>query len=274
MLLNSFEEKVGVSVVAKKELLWWKERLTLRNGRSLISSQAQIIIHSDSSLQGWGASCQCLTIMSAWSVEEWKSQINILDFKATKLAVISFTLKEKNTILVDIRMTNMTVLSYLIKMEGTKNKKFTVISKEILQHLLKRKIKITVEFLSGSMNVKVDRESRQTRDSSEWKLNSTIVSKFCKIRGIPEMDLFALRVWHHYLSIRPGKCALSVRVGIFFRYPELTSLCMLFPFCTKRKGFSETTSGSVSNAYNKPIKARLTMLSRASPAEKLNLLVI
>ena len=159
-------------------------------------------------------------------------------------------------------------------MEGTKNKKFTVISKEILQYLLKRKIKITAKFLPGLMNVKADRESRQTRDSSEWKLSSTIFSKFCKIRGIPEMDLFALRVSHHYLSIRPGKLALSIRVGIFFRYPELTSLCMLFPFCTKRKGFSETTSGSVSNAYNKPIKARLTMLSRASSAEKLNLLVI
>ena len=58
---NSFEEKVEVSVEARKELLWWKENLTLCNSRSLISSPPQIIISSDASLQGWGASCHRLT---------------------------------------------------------------------------------------------------------------------------------------------------------------------------------------------------------------------
>ena len=58
---NSFEEKVEISVEARKELLWWKENLTLCNGRSLISSPPQIIISSDASLQGWGASCHRLT---------------------------------------------------------------------------------------------------------------------------------------------------------------------------------------------------------------------
>ena len=50
---KSFEEKVEISVEAKKELLWWKETLSLCNGRSLISSPPQIIISSDASLQGW-----------------------------------------------------------------------------------------------------------------------------------------------------------------------------------------------------------------------------
>ena len=46
------------------------------------------------------------------------------------------------------------------------------------------------------MNVEADRESRQTRDSSEWKLNSTIFMKLCQIRGAPEMVLFTSRVSH------------------------------------------------------------------------------
>ena len=40
---NSFEEKVTISLEARKELLWWKENLTLCNGRSLISPPPQII---------------------------------------------------------------------------------------------------------------------------------------------------------------------------------------------------------------------------------------
>ena len=45
--------------------------------------------------------------------------------------------------------------------------------------------------------------SRQTRDSNKRKLNPTIFMKLRQIRGIPEMDLFALRVSHqlpHYIS--------------------------------------------------------------------------
>ena len=46
---NSFQEKVEILVQARKELLWWKENLTLCNGRSLISPSPQIIRSSDAS---------------------------------------------------------------------------------------------------------------------------------------------------------------------------------------------------------------------------------
>ena len=91
-------------------------------------------------------------------------------------------IKERDAISVHVRMDNMTALSYLIKMGDTKNQEFTVIRKEIWQYLLKRKITVTAEYLPGSMNVKADRESRKTRDSSQWKLNPTIYMKLYQIR--------------------------------------------------------------------------------------------
>ena len=51
-------------------------------------------------------------------MEERKFHINVLELKAVKLAVMSFTLKERNGISVHIRMGNMTALSYLMKMGG------------------------------------------------------------------------------------------------------------------------------------------------------------
>ena len=90
-------------------------------------------------------------------------------------------IKERDAISVHIRMDNMTALSYLIKMGDIKNQELTVIRKEIWQYLLKKKITITAKYLPGSMNVKADKESRKTRDSSEWKLNPTIYMKLYQI---------------------------------------------------------------------------------------------
>ena len=43
---------------------------------------------------------------------------------------------------------------------GNKNQELIAISKEIWQYLLKRKIRLTAEYLPGSMNVEAERESR------------------------------------------------------------------------------------------------------------------
>ena len=156
---NSFEEKVEISVETRKELLRWKENLTLCSGRSLISSPPQIIISSDASPPGWGASCHRLTTGEPWSMAERKFHINALELKTAKLDIMPFTLKERETLPVHIGMDNMTALSYLMKMEGgTKNQELTAISKEIWQYLLKQKVTITAEYLPGSMNVEGDRE--------------------------------------------------------------------------------------------------------------------
>ena len=120
--------------------------------------------------------------------------------------------KRYNTVSVHMRMDHMTALSYLMKMWGIKNQELTAISKEIWQYLLKRKFTITAEFLPGSMNPEADRESRQTRNSSEWKLNPTIFMKLCQIRETSEMDLFASRVSHQlpqYISSH-GNDALQI----------------------------------------------------------------
>ena len=61
-------------------------------------------------------SCQFPATGGFWSVEEWKFHINVLELKVDKLAIMSFTLKERDAVSVHIRMDNMTVLSYLTKM--------------------------------------------------------------------------------------------------------------------------------------------------------------
>ena len=66
-----------------------------------------------------------------WSMEERMFYIKVLELKAAKLAIMSFTLKEGDAISIRIHMGIMTVLSYLMKIGGTKNQELTAISKEI-----------------------------------------------------------------------------------------------------------------------------------------------
>ena len=164
-----------------------------------------------------------------------KFHINVLELKAAKLAIMSFTLKERDAISIDTCMDNITAPSYLMKIGGTKSQELTAISKEIWQYLLKWKIKIAAEYLPGSMNEKADRESRQSRDSSKWKLNPTIFMKLCQIRGTPQVDLEGITPITP--TTYPGKAILSVKAGMLFRYPGLTSLCTLFPLLHSLEGF-------------------------------------
>ena len=76
-------------------------------------------------------------------MEERKFHINVLELKAAKLPIMSFTLKERDAISIHISMDNMTALSYLIKMGGIKNQELNAISKEIWQYLLKQNNTIT-----------------------------------------------------------------------------------------------------------------------------------
>lgn len=62
-------------------------------------------------------------------MEERKSHINVLWLTTAKLAIMLFTILEKDGISVHIRMGKMTVLSHLMKMGGTNNQEIFAASR-------------------------------------------------------------------------------------------------------------------------------------------------
>lgn len=120
-----------ISVEASKELLRWKKNLTRCNGRPFISSSLEIITSLDALLKDWRASCQGHTAKGTWSMEKRKSHINVSWLNAAKLAIMLFTILEKDGISFHIRTGKMTVLSHLMKMGGTNNQEIFAASREI-----------------------------------------------------------------------------------------------------------------------------------------------
>ena len=84
---HSYQQKIVLDHQSKTELLWWITNLDLCNGRSLIQRPAQVLIQTDASKKGWGATCNGISTGGMWSAQEMKYHINILELLAVKLAI-------------------------------------------------------------------------------------------------------------------------------------------------------------------------------------------
>ena len=122
-----------------------------------------------------------------------------------KRAILTFT-KDKSVTAIHLQIDNMTALSYLVKMGGSLSPELLQVAKEIWDYLLANGIAVTAEYLPSSLNIQADWQSRNHRDSSDWKLNPKIFPQIVKIRGIPQIYLFASRLNHRlpkYMSWHP-----------------------------------------------------------------------
>ena len=210
---NSYQTKIKLSQHSLAELKWWKVNLLLQNGKPLKIGMPQLIIKIDASKKGWGAVCQGITTGGTWSYHERTKHINVLEHIAVKLAISTFT-RGKSVRTIHLQIDNMTALSYLVKMGGTRSPELLQVAKEIWDYLLANGIAVTAEYLPSSLNIQADWQSRNHKDSSDWKLNPKIFSQIVKIRGIPQIDLFASQLNHQlpkYMSWHPdpGSCAVD-----------------------------------------------------------------
>ena len=164
-----------------------------------------MIIDSDASLTGWGATSQNQRIGGPWSQTECRMHINCLELLAATLAVKTF-LKNKNRMSVLLRLDNTTAVAYINNLGGTISKDLVDLAKSLWMWCLERNIHIIAQHLPGVQNVIADAESRTMIDWSDWQLNPVIISKILPIFGPIEVDMFASRLTAQcpaYFSWRP-----------------------------------------------------------------------
>ena len=117
---GNYSSEIRLSEGVKTELQWLVQILHLNNGRSVISYSPQLIIASDASLEGWVAFCQGHKTRGHWTLSEKKNHINILELRAAKYAVLTFTHLYPTAKIIHIKMDNIVALSYLMKIGGTR----------------------------------------------------------------------------------------------------------------------------------------------------------
>ena len=75
----SFETEVTLDQPAKDELKWWIQELQKWNGRPVLPPNPDLILETDVSLLGWGATANGMNTAGLWSATERESHINHLE---------------------------------------------------------------------------------------------------------------------------------------------------------------------------------------------------
>ena len=185
---NSYQTKIKLSQHLLAQLKWWKENLLFQNGKPLKIAIPQFIIQTYASKKGWGAVCQGTTTGGTWSYQERTKHINLLELIAVKFAILTFT-RGKSVTTVHLQIGNMTALPCFLKMGGgggvggggwIHSQELLQVAMEIWDYLLANRIAVIAEYLPNSLKIQANRQSRNHKDSSNWKLNP----KSCRPRQL------------------------------------------------------------------------------------------
>ena len=128
---GKFDAFMKVTTNIVKDISWCVENLQ-KSVRAISQGKPNIIINSDASLRGHGATVtygkkgECSGV---WSTDEQKLHINIPELKACQYALLALC-KDYSDTHVRINVDNMTCLSYIIKYGG-KTKVLNNIARDI-----------------------------------------------------------------------------------------------------------------------------------------------
>ena len=115
-----YSQMVEISVEAKQELMWWAQEAQIFNTTPLVIPPPELIIESDASRQGWGATLrgQEVTKGELWSVNKQDYHINCLELLATAMAAKIFAKEQKNVKIL-LRTDNIPTRAYINHFGGT-----------------------------------------------------------------------------------------------------------------------------------------------------------
>ena len=177
---------------AREDLIWWVEKLPQWNGRNIIPPTPEVVLTSDASREGWGATYQESQTGGMWMTEERRLHINVLELKAAFLALQLFVTHRRRTHVL-IRIDNTTAIAYLNKKGGTHSRVLSDLAVLVWEWCLSRQITLQAEHIPGRENTDADRESRKGTDSSDWMLHPEIFMELDRKWGRFDVDLFAAR---------------------------------------------------------------------------------
>ncbi|EFN78492.1 hypothetical protein EAI_11211, partial [Harpegnathos saltator] len=122
-----------------ENLDWWKVSLTSGSSSTIKRDKFNLVIYSDASNTGWGATDGRRKIYKFWNKEQKSWHINYKELLAVKYAVENLASERRNCRIL-LRVDNTTAIAYINKMGSVKFQKFNELARKIWQWAEKRKI--------------------------------------------------------------------------------------------------------------------------------------
>lgn len=209
---GNYDHRAEITEEAKEDLIWWMDKLQHFNDHSVVPPSADMIITTDASKSGWGATDQAARIGGAWTMEERTAHINFLEMKAVQLALQTFVSKQNN-IHILLLIDNSTTIAYINHKGGTHSKALSNLALNIWDWCVSRRISLHAEHIPGVMNLVADAESRKRLEPSDWMLDQEVFHTLHRVWGPFDIDLFAARhntQLSRYFSFKPDPGAEAV----------------------------------------------------------------
>ena len=216
---------------ARVNVRWWARRLHLLTTMSVRPPAPTMVIHTDASTLGWGASCDGATLKGVWSLQEKRLHINLLEMIAVKktMSLWSSALASK---VICFRIDNISVVYYLNKQGGTRSAELCREAEAVLRLAQSLDITVQASHIRGDLNVLADMLSRENYIlKNEWRLSPETFRWVCgeSVWGAPTLDLFANRL-NHQTQRFLSPCQDEQAVGtdaLLCRWPP--EVCYAFP---------------------------------------------
>ena len=153
------------------ELRWWIDHMTSWNGKGMISLGPDMVLMSDASKRGWGAT---------WGAHDpgvMESSGEIPAHRCTgadgsQLGEVFF--KNRSNVHIHLMVDNTTTVAQVNRMGGTKSLTFFTIVKELWDNCLSHQI-------TEVCNRMADEESRVYNDYSNRRLDQEIINQISKV---------------------------------------------------------------------------------------------
>ena len=184
--LNRF---VSLSSGTKEDLAWWVAHLKESNGKVFFPDIPGLVIYSDASLSGWGASCDEVYKRGPWPIQDQAPHVNELEILAPLYGLQSLTQLSRG-LSVHLYIDSTTAVAYINKCSGTRSKDLSLISDEIVNWCEDRQIALLASHLPGELNIVADAQSRMERDASDCMLLAVEFKRLQEVWPIAT-DLFA-----------------------------------------------------------------------------------
>ena len=208
---GNFSSEISLSVNSRKELQWWIANLPF-SCKAISHGEADIVIQTDASSQGWGGVHGDQRAGGRWTPTEALNHINYLELLAIFLSLKALCGAHKNKH-IQVQCDNTTAVYYINNMGGSKSIPCNEVTKQIWALCIANNNWLSATYLPGCKNVEADAESRVFNDRTEWMLDPQIFKRITNKFGSPEIDLFASRLnkqYAKYSSWRPDPEALFV----------------------------------------------------------------
>lgn len=209
---GNFDKKIALTKECKSDILWW-ERNILSSESPIIRENPSLIIHTDASLFGWGASMPTVSTGGQFSLEEQQLHINILELKAALFGLQSLCNNTRNCHIL-IKIDNTSAVTSINKMGSIKSIEMDSVVHDIWNWIISKNNWITATHIPGILNTEADKESRMQETRTEWMLCKNDFHKIIQELSFnPKIDLFASRLNNQlpaFVSYRPDPLAMAI----------------------------------------------------------------